>query len=69
LIPANQISTDTNQTNLALKGIIDIQAMSVIAGIIGNTADAQSFQTFPTTISISGSNTVLLQMIHRGTLR
>ncbi|KAF4636468.1 hypothetical protein G7Y89_g1608 [Cudoniella acicularis] len=44
LIPANQISTDdfagslANQTNLALKGIIGIEAMAVIANITGNTA-------------------------------
>ena len=44
LIPANQISTDdfagslANQTNLALKGIIGIEAMAVIANMTGNTA-------------------------------
>jgi hypothetical protein len=49
LIPANQISTDdfagslANQTNLALKGIIGIKAMAVIAHLTGNTADAQNF--------------------------
>jgi hypothetical protein len=42
LIPADQISTDdfagslVNQTNLALKGIIGIQAMAVIANLTGN---------------------------------
>jgi hypothetical protein len=49
LIPANQLSTDDfagrlqNQTNLALKGIIGIKAMSVIAGLTGQQADAQNF--------------------------
>jgi len=49
LIPANQLSTDdfqgslANQTNLALKGIIAIQAMAVIAESTGNTADAASY--------------------------
>jgi hypothetical protein len=49
LIPANQLSTDdfqgqlANQTNLALKGIIGIQAMSVIASKTGNSADATNF--------------------------
>ena len=49
LIPANQISTDdfagslANQTNLALKGIIGIEAMAVIANLTGNTADATNF--------------------------
>ncbi|TVY42939.1 Glutaminase A [Lachnellula subtilissima] len=49
LIPDNQLSTDdfqgslTNQTNLALKGIIGIEAMAVIAKLTGNNADATSF--------------------------
>lgn len=49
LIPANQISTDdfagalANQTNLALKGIIGIEAMAVIANLTGNTADAANY--------------------------
>lgn len=49
LIPANQLSTDdfagklANQTNLALKGIIAIQAMANIANITGNAADAANF--------------------------
>ncbi|KAJ5738640.1 hypothetical protein N7493_001795 [Penicillium malachiteum] len=51
LYPANQISTDdfagslANQTNLALKGMIGIQAMSVIANKTGNTADAANYST------------------------
>lgn len=49
LIPANQLSTDdfqgqlSNQTNLALKGIIGIEAMSVIAQRTGNVADAKTY--------------------------
>lgn len=49
LIPANQISTDdfagslANQTNLALKGIIGIQAFAVIANLTGNTADGINY--------------------------
>ncbi|KAL2064393.1 hypothetical protein VTL71DRAFT_4887 [Oculimacula yallundae] len=49
LIPAYQLSTDdfqgqlANQTNLALKGIIAIEAMSVVARRIGNLADAKTF--------------------------
>jgi hypothetical protein len=51
LIPANQLSTDdfqgqlANQTNLALKGIIAIEAMSVIAQKTGNMEDAQNFSS------------------------
>ena len=54
LVPANQLSTDdfqgtlSNQTNLALKGIIGIDAMSVIAQKTGNTADATNFSTIAT---------------------
>ena len=33
----------SNQTNLALKGMIGIQAMAVIANETGNTADAANF--------------------------
>ncbi|KAJ7590784.1 hypothetical protein C8J56DRAFT_933888 [Mycena floridula] len=50
LIPANQISTDdfagplANQTNLAIKGIIGIKAMSQISTILGNTACKHQLQ-------------------------
>ena len=49
LIPSDQISTDdfagslANQTNLALKGIIGIEAMASIANLTGNTADATNY--------------------------
>jgi len=49
LYPANQISTDdfagslANQTDLALKGMIGIQAMAVIANLTGHTADAANY--------------------------
>ncbi|WPG98109.1 Hypothetical protein R9X50_00089500 [Acrodontium crateriforme] len=49
LIPANQISTDdfagalANQTNLALKGIIGIEAMAQIANRTGHTADGVNY--------------------------
>jgi hypothetical protein len=51
LLPAEQLSTDdfaghlVNQTNLALKGIIGIEAMAQMAKIINETADAQNFTT------------------------
>jgi hypothetical protein len=49
LIPASQQSTDdfagalANQTNLALKGIIAIRAMSAIANLTDHPADATSY--------------------------
>lgn len=49
LIPMNQISTDdfagslANQTNLAIKGIIGIEAMAQIANRTGNVEDGQNF--------------------------
>ncbi|KAL1867663.1 hypothetical protein Daus18300_006218 [Diaporthe australafricana] len=49
LIPSAQLSTDdfagpqVNQTNLALKGIIGLQAMGAIAQIVGQPADAANF--------------------------
>ena len=51
LIPANQISTDdfagplANQTNLAVKGIIGIEAMAVIANLTGNAATAENYSS------------------------
>ncbi|KAI1319187.1 DUF1793-domain-containing protein [Xylariaceae sp. FL0255] len=49
LIPSNQLCTDdfagwlANQTNLALKGIIGIKAMSDIAAIAGEESDAKRY--------------------------
>ncbi|KAJ4362334.1 hypothetical protein N0V83_010427 [Neocucurbitaria cava] len=49
LLPAEQLSTDdfaghlVNQTNLALKGIIGIEAMARMSKIIGETADADNY--------------------------
>jgi hypothetical protein len=51
LIPEAQLSTDdfqppphlSNQTNLALKGIIAIEAMAEIARLTGNNADAAKY--------------------------
>ncbi|KAI1126802.1 DUF1793-domain-containing protein [Nemania abortiva] len=49
LIPANQLCTDdfagwlANQTNLALKGIVGIKAMSSIADMVGEESDAKYF--------------------------
>ncbi|PLB33282.1 glutaminase GtaA [Aspergillus candidus] len=48
IYPANQISTDdfagplANQTNLALKGIIGIEAMSVISDLTGRSHDSSN---------------------------
>ncbi|KAK3685544.1 hypothetical protein B0T22DRAFT_221551 [Podospora appendiculata] len=50
LIPHNQLCTDdfagwlANQTNLALKGIIGIKAMSEIADIVGEKGDAKEYR-------------------------
>ncbi|KAK4175743.1 putative glutaminase [Triangularia setosa] len=50
LIPHNQLCTDdfagwlANQTNLALKGIIGIKAMSEIADIVGEEEDAKFYR-------------------------
>ncbi|KAF2675248.1 DUF1793-domain-containing protein [Microthyrium microscopicum] len=49
LIPATQLSTDDfagrlqNQTNLALKGIIGIKAMSAIAQLVGKQSDSAKY--------------------------
>lgn len=51
LYPAEQLSTDdfaghlANQRNLALKGIIGIEAMSQLSSLIGETFDAQNYAT------------------------
>jgi hypothetical protein len=50
LIPAGQLSTDdfagwlANQTNLALKGIIGIRAMSEISELVGEFSDAKYYR-------------------------
>ena len=49
LIPAEQLSTDdfagtlANQTNLAIKGIVGIKAMSEIAALVGDTTRANNY--------------------------
>ncbi|KAI0353583.1 DUF1793-domain-containing protein [Trametes cingulata] len=51
LLPKNQFSTDdfagelANQTNLAIKGIIGIKAMSKIADIAGDSAKSSSYSS------------------------
>ncbi|KAI0909461.1 hypothetical protein F4823DRAFT_594604 [Ustulina deusta] len=51
LIPAGQLCTDdfagwlANQTNLALKGIVGIKAMSSIAEIVGEESDAKYYSS------------------------
>ena len=51
LTPGVQLSTDdfagqlVNQTNLAIKGIVGLQAMSNIATIAGDTASAQNYSS------------------------
>ncbi|KAI6081049.1 DUF1793-domain-containing protein [Hypoxylon rubiginosum] len=51
LVPESQLSTDdfagalANQTNLAIKGVVGLQAMSAIARVVGNPEDAVAFAT------------------------
>ena len=74
LIPGNQLSTDDfagrliNQTNLAIKGIVGLQAMSKIAAVVGDSAGesnysataSQYFSQWETlAIDPSGKHTVL----------
>jgi hypothetical protein len=50
LVPSNQLCTDdfagwlANNTNLALKGIIGIRAMSEISELVGETEDAKKYR-------------------------
>lgn len=68
LIPANQISTDdfagplANQTNLAIKGIIGIKAMSQIASVLGNPAKSANYSVGPPSLPASIS---ALTRVHR----
>ncbi|KAI1763114.1 DUF1793-domain-containing protein [Hypoxylon sp. FL1150] len=51
LVPDAQLSTDdfagelANQTNLAVKGVVGLQAMSAIARVVGEAEDASVFAT------------------------
>ena len=55
LIPANQLSTDdfaghlANQTNLAIKGIVGIQAMAEVARL---TEDMTKYTNYSVTIHV-----------------
>ena len=57
LIHANQISTDdfagslANQTNLAIKGIVGIKAMSQIASLAGQSQKSANYSVSPLVIS------------------
>jgi hypothetical protein len=54
LIPENQISTDdfagplANQTNLAIKGIVGIKAMSIIEGLLGDKQKSSNYSDIAT---------------------
>ncbi|TDL28683.1 DUF1793-domain-containing protein [Rickenella mellea] len=58
LIPANQISTDdfagslANQTNLAIKGIVGIKAMSVISGRLGFAENESNYSSIATSYAM-----------------
>ena len=51
LVPGIQLSTDDfqgkliNQTNLAIKGIIGLEAMAWLATTVGQSADARNYST------------------------
>ncbi|PIL37079.1 hypothetical protein GSI_00771 [Ganoderma sinense ZZ0214-1] len=65
LIPAEQLSTDdfagqlANQTNLAIKGIVGIKAMSKIAEIAGDSAKAQNYSDIATSYAQQWQNFAL----------
>ncbi|KIY74089.1 DUF1793-domain-containing protein [Cylindrobasidium torrendii FP15055 ss-10] len=67
LIPEDQLSTDdfaghlANQTNLAIKGIIGIQAMSEIASIVGDSDKSANYSSIASSyveqwLELSGAN-------------
>ena len=74
LVPGNQLSTDdfagtlVNQTNLAIKGIVGLQAMSRIASAVGDSSAAANYSATATSyfaqwetyaVDPSGAHTVL----------
>ncbi|KAI0744972.1 DUF1793-domain-containing protein [Earliella scabrosa] len=72
LVPANQLSTDdfagtlVNQTNLAIKGIVGIKAMSQIAQLVGQDAMSSNYSSIADdyveqwqTLAISGDGSHL----------
>lgn len=48
-------NSENNQVNLAVKGIIAIEAMSKIASVVGNSDDASSFSVCYTLFPYSSS--------------
>ncbi|KAF2455999.1 hypothetical protein BDY21DRAFT_65560 [Lineolata rhizophorae] len=79
LIPFEQLSTDDflgtleNQTNLAIKGIVGLEAMAGIARVVGNDQDAANFSSTSAdyydqwedfAIAPSGEHTVLAYQWH-----
>ncbi|TFK92183.1 DUF1793-domain-containing protein [Polyporus arcularius HHB13444] len=65
LIPAEQLSTDdfagtlANQTNLAIKGIIGIKAMSQIASLVGDTTRANNYSSIAASYQTQWQNFAL----------
>lgn len=72
LIPAYQISTDdfagalANQTNLAIKGVIGIQAMAEISGMLGDTTNQQNYSVG--TSNGTGSHLTQIILVNCGQL-
>lgn len=58
-MPANQLSTDdfagslANQTNLAIKGIVGIKAMSQIALLLGDNARGSNYSVRCDAVAVS----------------
>lgn len=69
MIPADQISTDdfagslSNQTNLAIKGIIGIKAMAVVSGLLGDSARESNYSVSLQTEKTSGGIVIKLIFI------
>ena len=76
LIPANQFSTDdfagqlANQTNLAIKGIIGIKAMSQIASLMGDSAKSSNYSVcFCSLFQRPAAHGISMRAVHRGLVR
>lgn len=71
MIPADQISTDdfagslANQTNLAIKGIIGIQAMADIWSQLGNSSASSNYSVSDISTSAQSRDDIDFIPVHR----